>query len=153
MSPTDARAVRLLPAILVGLMLTPGSPARGQTPDTAGPAVAAAQGTARAWLHLVDGGRYGESWDSAATLVRHAVTRSGWDDAVRKARGPFEPLGGRALLSASFQTRLPNAPPGQYVVLQYETKGGGGKTVIEMVTPMKDEDGRWRVAGYYIRPK
>ena len=59
----------------------------------------------------------------------------------------------RTLLGASFQTTLPNAPPGQYVVLRYETKGGGAKAVVEMVTPMKDEDGRWRVAGYYIRPK
>jgi hypothetical protein len=124
-----------------------------QIPDRAGPAVAAAQAAARAWLNLVDGGRYGESWDSAATLFRHAVTRSGWDDAVRKARGPFESLGDRTLLGASFRSRLPNAPAGQYVVLQYETKGGGGKTVVELVTPMKDEDGRWRVAGYYIRPK
>jgi hypothetical protein len=62
-------------------------------------------------------------------------------------------LGDRTLLDASFQTTLPKAPPGQYVVLQYETKGGGAKTVVEMVTPMKDKDGRWRVAGYYIRPK
>lgn len=153
MNPTQARSVRLLPALLVGLMLTRGSPAQGQVPDTAGAAAAAAQVAARAWLNLVDGGRYGESWDGAATLFRDAVTRSGWDDAVRKARGPFEPLGERALLSASFQARLPSAPPGRYVVLLYETKAGGGKTVVEMVTPMKDEDGRWRVAGYYIRPK
>jgi uncharacterized protein DUF3175 len=30
---------------------------------------------------------------------------------------------------------------------------GQGKTVIETVTPARDPDGRWRVAGYYIRPE
>jgi hypothetical protein len=60
-------------------------------------------------------------------------------------------LGARELLVASFQTKLPNAPPGPYVVLQYRTQAGGQKTVVETVTPMKDEDGRWRVSGYFVR--
>jgi hypothetical protein len=145
--------MRLLPAILVGFLLALASPAQGQTPDTAAPAVAAAQGAARAWLSLVDGARYGESWDSAASLFRRAITRSGWNEAVRKARGPFDPLRNRTLLSASFQTKLPNAPPGEYVVIQYQAQGGGGASAVEMITPMKEEDGRWRVAGYYIRPR
>lgn len=145
--------VAAIAAVLAGLVLFEASPAQGQAADTASPAVAAAQVVARAWLSLVDGARYGESWDSAATLFRHAVTRTNWELAVRIARGPFEPLGNRTLLGASLQTKLPNAPPGQYVVIQYQTQAGGGKTALEMITPMKDEDGRWRVAGYYIRPK
>ena len=28
---------------------------------------------------------------------------------------------------------------------------GAGYAVSEMVTPMRDADGKWRVAGYYIR--
>jgi hypothetical protein len=137
--------------MVVGLMLARGLPAQDQAPDSAGPAVAAAQLAARAWLSLVDGARYGVSWDSAANLFRRAVTRSAWEDAVREARTPFNPLGNRTLLGASFQTRLPNAPPGQYVVLQYKAQSGSGKPVVETVTPMKDEDGHWRVSGYYIR--
>lgn len=85
--------------------------------------------------------------------TRHTLTRSAWDAAVRKARGPFEPFGARKLLGASFQTKLPGVPLGEYVVLQYQTKVGGGKTVVKTVTPMKDQDGSWRVSGYYIRPE
>ena len=57
------------------------------------------------------------------------------------------------MTSATFATTLPNAPKGSYVVIQYETKAAGGMTVTETVTPMRDPDGKWRVSGYYIRPK
>ena len=135
--------------VLAGIMLARGSPVHAQTSDSIGAAVAAAQAAAGAWLGLVDGARYHESWDSAASYFRSAVTKPDWEDAVRKARRPFEPLGARTLLGASFQTKLPNAPPGEYVVLQYRTQAAGRKVVIETVTPMEDKDGTWRVSGYY----
>jgi Protein of unknown function (DUF4019) len=143
---------RLIAMLLtVGCATAPGLHA--QTGDSAGVAVAAAQAAASSWLGLVDRGQLGESWDSAASLFRGAVARPAWVTAVRTARAPFEPLGTRTLLGASFQTKLPSAPPGEYVVLQYRTKAGGGRTIVETVTPMKDPDGQWRVSGYYVRPQ
>jgi hypothetical protein len=142
---------------LIAMLLTLGcattSRLHAQTGDSAGVAVAVAQAAASAWLGLVDRGQLGESWDSAASLFRSAVARPAWVTAVRTARAPFDPLGTRTLLSASFQTQLPTAPPGEYVVLQYRTKAGGGRTIVETITPMKEPDGRWRVSGYYIRPQ
>jgi hypothetical protein len=113
--------------------------------------VTAAQLAAQSWLGLIDRRRYGESWDSAASFFRSTVTKATWEDAVRKARSPVGPLGIRMLLGASFQTEPPNAPPGEYVVLQYRTQAGREKAVIETVTPMKDKDGSSRVSGYFIR--
>jgi Protein of unknown function (DUF4019) len=144
--------MRLFLIVVAALMLSGASVGRAQS-DSTKPAVTAAQLAAASWLGLVDKGRYGESWDSAATFFRQAVARSSWEAAVASARRPFEPFGERQQVQASFQTRLPNAPPGQYVVLQYRTKTGGGRTVVETVTPMKDSDGNWRVSGYYIRPE
>jgi hypothetical protein len=124
-----------------------------QAPDSAGPAISAAEVAAQAWLRLVDARHYDESWDSAAAVFRSAVTKPAWSGAVREGRAPFEPLGERSLLGATYSTQLPNVPPGEYVVLQYRTKAGNGKTVIETITPAKGTDGRWRVAGYYVRPE
>ena len=104
-------------------------------------------------LAMLDHGRYTETWDSAATPFRDAVTKADWKTAVTKARGPFEPFGARTLMSATFATALPGAPAGEYVVLQYRTLVAGGRAVVETITPMKEKDGRWRVAGYYIRPE
>lgn len=144
--------MRLLCATLLGcLIMAPAVHAQGS--DSTGTAVAAAQSAAQAWLQLVDARRYDQSWDSAAAVFRSAVTKSQWAGAVKEGRAPFEPLGERTLLTATYTTQLPNVPAGQYVVIQYRTKAGRGKTVVETITPARESDQRWRVAGYYIRPE
>src|SRR3990172_8443962 len=45
----------------------------------------------------------------------------------------------------------PGAPDGQYVVIQYETSFERKSSAIETITPIREKDGKWRVAGYYIR--
>ena len=119
--------------------------------DTAAARVVAER-AARDWLAVVDSGRYAESWTQASTVFRAAVTQPDWERTVGIARGPFEPFGARHLLGARYFTQLPGAPPGEYVVLQFSTAVGGGRQVIEMITPMKEADGTWRVSGYYVHP-
>jgi Protein of unknown function (DUF4019) len=111
----------------------------------------AAQAAAGKWLSLVDAGSYGESYEAAASMFRKALTKEQWVDAVGKARGPLGKLESRSLLGAKLMTELPNAPKGEYDVIQYEAKFSGG-TAVETITPMKDTDGTWRVSGYYVRP-
>jgi hypothetical protein len=55
------------------------------------------------------------------------------------------------LRSKHYTNTLPGAPDGEYVVIQYETSFENKKSAIETITPMLDEDGRWRVSGYYIK--
>jgi Protein of unknown function (DUF4019) len=151
-SEPRSRAMRWLGATLLWyLIVVPSAHAQGS--DSAGAAVSAAQSAAKSWLQLVDARRYDQSWDSAAAVFRSAVTKTQWAGAVKEGRAPFEPLGERTLVSASYTTQLPNVPPGQYVVIQYRTKAAPDKTVIETITPARDRDGRWRVAGYYVRPE
>jgi hypothetical protein len=124
-----------------------------QQGDSVTSAIAAAQAAATSWLALIDQGDIDASWDSAASAFRQAVTRPDWSRAVGQARGSFEPFGARHLLGARYETSLPNAPPGKYVILQYETGVSQGRTVVETVVPSLDTDGRWRVGGYFIRPR
>jgi len=111
----------------------------------------AAQQSAQTWLALVDGGKYGQSWSEAAQLFKQAVTQSQWESAARGAREPLGKLQSRKLQSAEYRRSLPGAPDGEYVVIQYATSFENKKSAIEMVTPMKDKDGVWRVSGYIIR--
>jgi hypothetical protein len=145
--------VKRLTAVLFTVVCATSPRLHAQTGDSAGAAVAAAQAAATSWLGLIDRAQLGMSWDSAATAFRSAIARPAWITAAHTARSPFDPLGARTLVSASYQTQLPSAPPGEYVVLQYRTKARGGRTVVETVTPMKEPGGRWRVSGYYIRPQ
>jgi len=109
-----------------------------------------AQAAAESWLALVDAGKYAESWDAAASLFKKALTKEQWVDSVGKARAPFGKLESRKLLGAKLLHEAPGAPPGDYVVMQYEAKFPG-QTAVETITPMRDGDA-WRVSGYYVRP-
>ena len=141
------------PAKDVVYQMEPRSPGSARAADSLAVSVAVAESVAKGWLEVMDRGKYGESWDSAASFLRNAVAKKAWVETIPQARKPFQPFGSRALMAASFQTRIPGVPPGEYVVIQYRTSTGQGKTVVETVTPMKDTDGHWRVSGYYIRPE
>lgn len=111
----------------------------------------AASRAAEPWLALVDSGRYAESWKQAASLFRSKITAAQWEEAVRSAREPLGAVVSRNLVSAQYTRTLPGAPDGEYVVLRYETEFANKKKAVETVTPMKDSDGAWRIAGYFIQ--
>ena len=137
-------------AVLIALIRP--VPAAAQETDTTA-AIAAATTAAEAWLELLGDGGPKASWDSASSGLRRAITKEKWESALLSARGPFEPFGERHLLKSQYATELPNAPPGEYVILQYQTVVGGNRRVIETVVPSVDADGQWRVGGYFIRPQ
>jgi hypothetical protein len=116
-----------------------------------GSAESAAQSAARAWLGLVDAGKYADSWSSAAAPFRQKITAAQWQAAASAARAPLGSLRSRTLKSATHTSTLPGAPDGDYVVLQYRSSFENKASAIETVTPLKDTDGQWHVCGYYVR--
>ena len=114
-------------------------------------AVAAAAPVAQAWLTLVDEGKIAESWEQASKLFQAGVAKDKWGAVLKSARGPLGKLQSRKLISATYMTSVPGAPDGQYVVIQFETSFENKKQAVETVTPMKGDDGAWRVSGYYIK--
>lgn len=136
---------RFLAALVAAAVLGTAVPARAaEDPEKA------AQAAGEKWLALVDAGDYGQSWETAASLFKKSLSKEQWVDAVGKARGPLGRLESRKLLGAKLMHELPNVPPGDYVVIQYEAKFPSG-AAVETITPMKDGDA-WRVSGYYVRP-
>ena len=110
-----------------------------------------AQTAAESWLSLVDTGNYGGSWDEAAAFFKAAIAREKWEGAVKTARTPFGELKTRTLKSATAASTLPGAPDGEYVVFQYNTTFAQKQAATETVTMMKQSDGTWRSAGYFVR--
>ena len=106
---------------------------------------------AELWLAKVDEGKYGGSWKEAAQYFKNAVKQDQWEHSLRNVRKPLGNLISRKVKSKTYQTSLPGAPDGEYVVIQFETSFENKKSAIETVTPMRDKDGQWRVAGYFIR--
>src|SRR5688572_15853732 len=141
---------------VVGLLLAwPMAVACGSAPAVPAASVApsekAAVAAAEVWLQTIDAGRYGESWDAAASYFRNAVTRQVWEQSLNGVRAPLGALVSRKVKSTEPATRLPGAPDGQYVVIQFDASFANKTRAVETVTPMLDTDGTWRVSGYYIR--
>ena len=136
-----------LTAAMVMIALAAAAPLSGSAQQAESEATAAAL----AWLALLDGGDYEHSWSSAAQLFRASVEQPRWVKRVSRTRGMLGALQSRQLLSATAAHSLPGAPDGEYYVLRYHSSFAKKAEATETVTPMKDEDGHWRVSGYYIK--
>lgn len=110
-------------------------------------ALAAAQD----WLGLIDRGDASESYERAASLFKSAVSPEQWRSSLAAAQAPLGRPLSRSLRSSRYAEELPGAPDGKYYVLEYDTAFEQKKNGTEMIVPMLDEDGAWRVSGYFVR--
>lgn len=110
-----------------------------------------AQTAAESWLKLTDAGDAALSWDQAAKLFKGAVTRGQWAQALAGVRPPLGKVISRKVTSRQYSEKVPGAPDGKYVTIQYETVFEKKASAVETITPMLDPDGVWRVSGYFIR--
>lgn len=138
---------RILSMALLGLLLCPAVLAQNEAAKRE-----AAEQAARSWLALVDRGEYGHSWQEAAAFFQSKVSKEDWEKALEQVRTPLGTAGDRTLLGSMLQSELPNAPKGDYVVIQFKTLFAGKGHFIETVTPMLEKDGTWRVSGYFVKP-
>jgi len=107
--------------------------------------------SAEKWLKLVDDGKYIDSWKQSSEYFRKSIKQDQWEQAVQAVRKPLGKLVSRKVKSVSYTTSLPGAPAGQYVVIEFSTSFQNKKPGIETVTPKMDQDGKWRVSGYFIK--
>ncbi len=103
------------------------------------------------WLTLIDKKSYPDSWLAAAKIFRAAVSLSQWSDIAASVRDPLGELLSRDLFHDQSTTSLPGMPDGQYLILRYATTFANKARAVESITVIKDEDGSWRVAGYFIK--
>lgn len=100
---------------------------------------------ARAWLTLLDQGRWDDSYRATATSFRSLNTLEMWTAASEQARAPLGTVLSRSLLS---QENLP-APPHGYEVVKFRTHFANKPDAVETVT-LDREDGGWHVVGVTI---
>ncbi|WP_291980391.1 DUF4019 domain-containing protein [Luteitalea sp.] len=135
--------LRLLLVCLLALVMSPRSVLAQDT--------TAAETAATAWLAQVDAGKYADSWTSAASAFKQAVTQEKWQDAVKRVRDQVGALKSRTKSSAAPMTNPPGAPAGEYVIIQYSATFEQRATATETVTAVRDADGTWRIVGYFVQ--
>lgn len=134
-----------------------------ETPDTAAVAphphdgfdfpsseIEAAAEVGLTWLELIDAGEYEEGWAIGASTLQNSGSPQSLEATINAGRRAYRPLGARTLVGFQQMNNPPNAPPGDYVMLQYRTEVSGDRTIIETVVPRQDGDA-WRVAAYFIQ--
>ena len=94
-----------------------------------------AEAAALAWLKLVDNGEYAASWDDAAAYFKNAISKKKWEQSLSAVRKPLGDMRSRKLKSATYVTRLPGAPDGEYVVIQFDTSFQNKDSAVETVHP------------------
>ena len=113
--------------------------------------VTQAKAASAAWLELMDAGQYPATWTQSASLFQVAVTQENWQTTAAQVRSPLGAVTKRTFKQAQFTRTFPNAPAGEYVVIQYDTTFANQAGAVETIIPMRDKDGTWRVSGYFIR--
>lgn len=114
-------------------------------------AIGFAEAAAGSWLKLADQSEFEDTWLQASSLFQGAISQMDWQRALGAARTPLKELVSRNRVSAEFYETLPGAPDGEYVVLTFNSSFTKKSAAVETVTVMKDEDGSWRVSGYFIK--
>jgi hypothetical protein len=111
-----------------------------------------AQTSAEAWLALTDSGKYAESWEEASSGFKNTVSKEKWIGMLQSVRSPLGTLKSRKLNKATYVKNPPKAPEGEYVVLTYDSSFEQLPSAVETVSSVLDKDGKWRLAGYLIKP-
>lgn len=105
---------------------------------------------AQLWLALVDRQAWADSWQASGDMLRARLSVDQWTQMMLTVRLPLGGVANRQLISVMNTIAPPNAPPGQYQIVQFKTdfaqKPGGVETVA-----LVQQGADWRVVGYFIR--
>ncbi len=103
------------------------------------------------WLEIVDGGDYAGSWGKGSALFQKGVTSEAWTSSMALFRKQLGAVSSRKVKAVKALTSGPGVPDGEYLVIQFETSFEKKKEAIETLSLVKEADGIWRSAGYFIR--
>ena len=133
------------------------TPARTEPPAAVAPksdlatVEEAARLASQGWLMLLDRGDWGTAYEVAAQGFRGQVPIAAWMDGIPKVRAPLGALQDREPVEASYKTSLPGRPDGEYFTIIFASRFAAKPDTQEIITTMREPDGKWRVLGYSTR--
>lgn len=126
------------------------APAAAEPSPEAKEMMAAATLAASGWLSLLDRRDWGRAWETSAAMFRSTVPLASWMEGIPKARdvGDFV---SREPSEAVYRKTLEGRPNGDYVTIIYGSNFSKKPELAEIVTTVREADGKWRVTGYQTR--
>lgn len=129
---------------LLALTLTPATVQTPPPPPATAPATPAPE-AARAFLELVDQGRWTDSYRRFGVAFRKLNTEQVWANVSEKVRTPLGPVVSRTLIGQEY---VP-APPYGYQSVKFRTRFAKGGEQVETVMLDQEETG-WKVVGITV---
>jgi hypothetical protein len=111
---------------------------------------AAGKLAAGGWLVLLDRRDWGRAWETSSAVFRGSVSLPSGMDGIPKVREGLGALLERTPAESVYKTTLAGRPEGEYVTTIFLSKFEK-KELQEVVTTVREGDGKWRVTGYSTR--
>jgi hypothetical protein len=111
---------------------------------------AAGKLAAQGWLVLLDRRDWGRAWETSSAVFRTSVPLGTWMDGIPKVREAFGAFVDRTPAESVYKTTLEGRPDGEYVTAIFLSKFEK-RELQEVVTVVREADGKWRVTGYSTR--
>jgi hypothetical protein len=111
---------------------------------------AAGKLAAHGWLLLLDRRDWGRAWEGASAVFRGAVPLATWMDGIPKVREALGNFVERTPAESVYKTKLEGRPDGEYVTAIFLSKFEK-RELQEVVTVVREPDGKWRITGYSTR--
>ena len=125
------------------------APAAAPNPENAAKE-AAGKLAAQGWLVLLDRRDWGRAWETSSAMFRGAVPLATWMDGIPKVRGELGAFVERTPAESVYKTTLEGRPNGEYVTVIFVSKFDK-RELQEVVTMVREPDGKWRATGYSTR--
>lgn len=103
------------------------------------------------FLQLIDSEKYEQGWESSSALMREKIFLEVWNQQIPAMRDKVGTLKNRKQDSSSLSDWAEKAPDGQYLTLKYVSSFEKRAEAIETISLILEDDGHWRVAGYFIK--
>ncbi len=106
---------------------------------------------ANEWLSLIDGGQLEQAWDTMASFAKSSVTKDDFVNAVKQVHESLGTVDVRRISRMDHASSLPAAPDGHYIVITFQSRMTKKMSATEVIVPMLDDDGHWRISGYRVQ--
>ncbi|WP_460714085.1 DUF4019 domain-containing protein [Lysobacter terrae] len=105
-------------------------------------------------LGMIDSQQAGMLWDGASQVTKQAVGRADFVTKVAQSRKALGAPASHVWMAVRRQLvtqKDQGAPPGFYATMEFVTTFQNNQALVEVVSLRRDEDGRWRFAGYFTK--
>lgn len=106
---------------------------------------------AQEWLDLVENGQLHEGWERLSPQYRNNVTQQKWEAVFNSVHAKNARPINRTILHVSKWKDHSSGNDEKYLMVRIKTTYDDQSERVQMITPKLDEDGEWRVAGFYFR--